>query len=100
MGLAILGIDAWIYYLRGIRHVSVDANGRYHFNGPVRAITVAPMDIQSVSYWWMDSYAVAPRYVRTGNGNFFLPPGLQGPSDLFEHIQAGNPLIELRRVPL
>jgi hypothetical protein len=80
--------------------VSVDRIGQFHFNGPRCSITVQPTEVFSMAYWWMDWLSVSPRYIRTAKGNFFLPPGLRGPTDLFGAIETANPLIELRRRPL
>jgi hypothetical protein len=99
-GLVILGMDLWVYWLRRVSHVTIDPSGQLHFSGPRVSIRVLPVEVRSMTYWWMDWFSVSPRYLRTAKGNFFLLPGLQGPSDLFEAIAATCPGVEVRRVPL
>jgi hypothetical protein len=54
IGLVILGIDLWVFYLRGVRYVALDQTGNFHFQGPFRCIMVQPTEVLSVTHWWMD----------------------------------------------
>lgn len=100
VGFVILGLGTWVYYLRGIRHVSVDHTGQFRFSGPRYSIVVQPSELLSITYWWMDWLSAAPRYVRTPAGSFFVTPGLKGPTDIFDALKVANPQIEIRRRPM